>query len=373
MENKNRTYSNMSWFIYILIGVVGFFVVRFFFDELKIASAYEYEKLSIYVYYILILLYGFVTCGLVYNGGKLIFGLLCGYELVYFNFYFIGIYKKNGKLKLCWGGKYEYVCKVCIAPKKEKVNVVLPLLGGTIATIFALAVTYLLIFLLNTSATDKFFFLVSSMLYVFMVFISMVPFRMDTLNDGFTLVLLKNKQYRDVYLNNLKNLLVINDTNKEFIYQDLEVVNNPINLEAQVYNYYYLLEKGNVVEAMELMSKCYQYKSNVILEEHVNTITIAKTFDLCLKKNNEELKEFYFKADSTTKHLINEGKKLEGIKTALYVFTYIDEDKEGYAKVINDVNKVKQKYPYSRFVSIEENFIKDVIKDVQENKPEWNA
>ena len=94
MENKNRTYSNMSWFIYILIGVVGFFVVRFFFDELKIASAYEYEKLSIYVYYILILLYGFVTCGLVYNGGKLIFGLLCGYELVYFNFYFIGIYKK---------------------------------------------------------------------------------------------------------------------------------------------------------------------------------------------------------------------------------------------------------------------------------------
>ena len=81
MENK-KTYVNLSWLIYIIMGVIGFFLVRFFFDELNLATVYDLD-LNIYVYDLLIIVYGFVVCGFVYNFGKFIFSKVCGYKLVY--------------------------------------------------------------------------------------------------------------------------------------------------------------------------------------------------------------------------------------------------------------------------------------------------
>jgi len=69
MENSKKTYVNLSWIIYIIIGVVGFFLVRFFFDELNISTVYDLD-MSIYIYDALIILYGFISCGLVYNLGR---------------------------------------------------------------------------------------------------------------------------------------------------------------------------------------------------------------------------------------------------------------------------------------------------------------
>lgn len=371
MEQNNKNYVNLSWFIYLIMGVIGFFLVRFFFDELNLATVYDLD-FSIYLFDVLIIIYGFISCGLVYNLGKMIFSLVCGYKLVYFNFYFFGIEKINGKNRFYFGGKYDINCKVVMEPKKEEVKTTLPLFGGTIFTAVALALTYVLIFVLKTSATTKFFFLVSSLFYFFMVLLNMVPCRMDSLNDGFTLLLLKDKSKEKLYLNNLKNLSALYDETKEFIYLDVEVENHPFNLEAQVYNYYYLLEKGEIEKAFNLLAKCEEYKKNIVSEEYHNLVFISKVFNMCLNKENEEIKKLYSSIDINYKHLLNESKRLESIKTALYIFTYIDEDKEGYIKVINDIENKKKKYKYSRFINIEEELIKNVIKDVQENKPEWN-
>ena len=371
MENSKKTYVNLSWIIYIIIGVIGFFLVRFFFDELNISTVYDLD-MSIYIYDALIILYGFISCGLVYNLGKLIASKICGYELVYFNLYFLGVEKINNKNKFFFGLKHDLTCKVVMKPKKEDVNTTFPLLGGTIASLIALIITYVLIFALNTSATTKFFFLVSSMFYFFIILLSLVPCRMDSLNDGFALYLLKDKNMKKVYLNNLHNLHALIDPSLDIIYQDIEVNEHPLVLEAQVYNYYSLLINNKVSEAYSLASKCYEDRKNLVLEEHANTILIGHVFNMCLNKENEKLKEFYSKLDINNKQIINSGKRLESIKTALYIFTYIDEDKEGYVKIINEVEKVKEKYKYKKLIENEETLIKHVIKDVQENKPEWN-
>ena len=94
---------------------------------------------------------------------------------------------------------------------------------------------------------------------------------------------------------------------------------------------------------------------------------------MCYNKENEALKEFYSKLNSENKNVFLEAKHLEAIKTALYIYTFIDEDKEGYAKIINGLEKARSKYKYPRLISIQEKLIKDVIKEVQENKPEWNS
>lgn len=372
MNVKQKSYVNLSWLVYVVIAVLGFFLVRLFFEELNIANVYDLE-MNIYVYDALIIVYGFVSCGLVYNGGKLLFSLANGYEFVYFNLYFIGIEKHEGKLRFVSGLKYDLSSKVLMKPKSDDVKTTLPLLGGTIASIAALAITYLLIFLINTSATTKFFFLVSSMFYIFIVLLNLVPCRMDSLNDGFALFLLKEQDVKKVYLNNLRNSHAMMDQSLELIYCEVEVVDHPLVLEAQLYNYYYLLTHDEMDKANELAASLYPYYKNYILEEHMNAVFFAKAYSMCYNKQNEELKAFYSKLDSTNKNAFMEAKQLEVIKSALYIYTFIDEDREGYAKIINGIEKAKKKYKYPRFIPIQEKLIKEVIKEVQDNKPEWNA
>jgi hypothetical protein len=370
MEN-NKNYVNLSWLVYIALGLIGFFLVRTFFDELNISVVYDLE-MSIYIYDILIIVYGFFSCGLVYNLGKLIFSLACGYKLVYFNLFFMGAERINEKCKLFFGLKYDLSCKVVMEPVKENVKTTLPLLGGTITSVFALVLTYVLIFALDTTSTTKFFFLVSSMFYIFMIALSLVPCRMDNLNDGFTLFLLRNKKYKDVYLTNLKNIHAYYDSSKDYIYQDIEVENDPLVLDALLFNYYYLLKNKEVEKALELVSKIYEYKKNIISEDSLQQVMIGNAFKMCYQKEDQKLKEYYSKLDLVEKQVLNSSKKYEGVKTALYLYTYIDEDKEGYVKVVNDIDKLKKSFKNTQLLEVEEHLIKHVLKDVALNKPEWN-
>jgi len=84
-------------------------------------------------------------------------------------------------------------------------------------------------------------------------------------------------------------------------------------------------------------------------------IIIYYNINMFLKKKKKKLKEFYSKIDNNNKQNNNSGKRLESIKTALYIFTYIDEDKEEYIKIINDVEIVKGKYNYKKLIENEEN------------------
>ena len=83
----------------------------------------------------------------------------------------MGVEKIDNKNKFYFGFKYDLSCKVVMEPKNDDVKTTLPLWGGSIATALALAITYTLIFALKTSATTKFFFLVSSLFYFFIVFL----------------------------------------------------------------------------------------------------------------------------------------------------------------------------------------------------------
>ena len=372
MEISEKRYVNLSWLIYIVIGVVGFVLVRTLFDELNIAVVYDWQ-MNIYVYDILILVYGFISCGLFYSLGKFVVSKICGYELVYWNLYFIGLKKENGKIKPYFGGKQEYSCRVVMSPKNNDVNTTMPLLGGTISSILAFGITYALVFGLKASPTLKFFFLVSSLFYGFIILLNLVPCRMDNLNDGFALFLLRDKSKRDIYLNNLRNIQALTDSSKELSYLDIDVENHPLVLEAQIYNYYYLLEKGEIEKATELATITYPYRKNVISEELSHSLVIGKVYGMILKQQNDDLKEYYSKIDVAEKHIFNESKNYEAIKTALYIFAFIDEDREGYAKVINDSSKAKEKYRYPRLIDAEEKLIKDTIKVVQELQPELNS
>lgn len=366
MKNiKTKHYYNLSWLIYILLGVIGFIVFRTLFES-NIASSIYDNDINIYVFNGLMILYGFISACLVYSLGKLITGLICGYELVYFNFFIFGFEKVNNKVKMYFGPKYDFASKVVLSPKKDNVKVVLPLLGGTFGCLIAAGITYGLIFGLNATPTTKFFFIVSSLFYIFIILINLVPCRMDNLNDGFALFLISKEGSKNIYLNNMKNASALLNSNKEIIYQEVESKNDPFILEAQLYNYYYLIEKGEIEKATKIASDNYLYFKNIINEEHLKTLVIGKVYSMCLNKEFDALKEYYQLIDVNEKHYFNTTKNLESIKTALYIFSVIDVDSEEYLRVKTMKDKLKEKYKYKRFIEQEEKIIEEAIKVTEE-------
>ena len=369
VKKEEKPYFNFSWVVYIGMVIIGCILARVLIDQFKVSST----DMPFVVFNILMILYGFVSCVLVYQLGKIIFSLIAGFKIVSINVLLIGIKFVNGKVKFYSGAKDDYSVRVQIAPKKEKVNLKLALWGGTISTLIAVGITYGLVFGLNADGNMKYFFIVSSFFYAFNLVLYIIPARMDHLNDGFSLALLtKGKEYKDILLRNYRNLDALY-SNKELEYSDYGESTHPFALEGDIYNYFYLVGQRENEKADELASFMASKNKFFIEEKHSTTALVSKVYGMCVKDQIDELKDYYWKIDVSTRKIFTNKNNLESVKTALYIFAFIDESEEEFAKTLETVEKAKKRYIYSERVEIESKLIDEVVTKVHNAHPEWFA
>lgn len=367
VKKEEKPYFNFSWVIYIGVVIIGCILARVLIDQFSVSTT----SIPFVYFNILMIIYGFVSCIIVYQLGKVIFSLIAGFKIVSINILLIGIRFSNGKAKLYFGGKDDYSVRVQIAPKKEKVNLNLALLGGTISTLIAVGITYGLIFGLNASSNTKYFFIVSSFFYAFNLVLYVIPARMDHLNDGFSLFLIsKGTEYKETLLRNYRNLDALY-SNRELEYCDYGTSSNPIALEGDIYNYYYLLNKGEVEKADALASFMATKNKFFVEEKHSVTALVSKVYSMCEKDEVDALKDYYWKIDTTTRKVFTNKNNLEAIKTALYIFAFVDESEEEFAKTLENVTKAKNKYLYEERIETELKLIDNVKEKVHSAHPEW--
>lgn len=368
---RNETYANLSWPVYILFVAIGCLFAKILFDGLGINTSYNWS-IPIMVYDILLILYGIVTCILVYIIGKIIFSKIAGFDILFVNLGIIGFKKDHGKFKVYWGGKENYSCKVEIVPNKDKKqNVTLAFFGGTIALGVATAITYTLIFTLQTSVTTKCFFILSSIFYLFSFIGYMIPVRLDNMNDGFKFHLIRKYKLEEAYLRNQRNLQALYDETKEIEFYDYGDNNDPISMEGKVYNYFYAIrhfeDKELLKKTVKALSDDYKF---VVGEEFVTIGLIAHIFDMCLDGKFDELKEYFWKLDITTRKTIINKKNLDSYKAGLYIEGKIEDSREGLSELVNSLNLAKEKYHYPAQKVAEVKFIENIINDIYTSNPE---
>jgi hypothetical protein len=365
-------YMNLSWLIYIALLVVGVILAKSLFDGLGISTSYNL-KLNIYIYDVILLAYGFISCVLFYQLGKMIFSIIGGFRVVYFNLCLIGFKKnKDGKIVVYNGAKEDFSIRVQVAPKKDNPNIKLSLWGGSITLLIVIVLTYALIFLLNASVTTKYFFILSSFFYFFSFAVYMIPCRMDHLNDGFVLHLIKKENAKDVYLRNLINIEKLYLGDPELVYCDYGDALDPLRTEGVIYNYYYLMDHNKIQEANALAEKYVKYTKYFIEEAQVNTIIIGNIYSMCLQEKFEELEQYYWKLDTNTRHIFASSKSYESLKTAFYIAGFIDVEYEQYEKVVKSIEKTKNKYRYLARIEPETKLMTEARNKCLEKHPEWN-
>lgn len=194
---------------------------------------------------------------------------------------------------------------------------------------------------------------------------------MDHLNDGFSLFLIsKGTEYKETLLRNYRNLDALY-SNRELEYCDYGTSSNPIALEGDIYNYYYLLNKGEVEKADALASFMATKNKFFVEEKHSVTALVSKVYSMCEKDEVDALKDYYWKIDTTTRKVFTNKNNLEAIKTALYIFAFVDESEEEFAKTLENVTKAKNKYLYEERIETELKLIDNVKEKVHSAHPEW--
>ncbi len=367
VKKEEKPYFNFSWVVYIGMVIIGCVLARVLINQFNVTTT----DMPFVVFNILMIVYGFVSCVLVYQLGKVIFSLLAGFKIVSINVLLVGVKFVNGKAKFYSGARDDYSVRVQIAPRKEKTNLALALWGGTLATLIAIALTYGLVFGLNADGNMKYFFIVSSFFYAFNLVLYIIPTRMDHLNDGFTLALLaKGKEYKEILLRNYRNLDALY-SNKELEYNDYGESTHPFALEGDIYNYFYLVSHNEEEKADALASFMASKNKFFIEEKHSTTALVSKVYGMCAKDQIEELKDYYWKIDVSSRKIFINKNNLESIKTALFIFGFIDESEEEFAKTLQSVEKAKKRYLYSERVEIESKLIDEVVAKVHSAHPDW--
>lgn len=115
VKKEEKPYFNFSWVIYIGVVIIGCILARVLIDQFSVSTT----SIPFVYFNILMIIYGFVSCIIVYQLGKVIFSLIAGFKIVSINILLIGIRFSNGKAKLYFGGKDDYSVRVQIAPKRK--------------------------------------------------------------------------------------------------------------------------------------------------------------------------------------------------------------------------------------------------------------
>lgn len=344
--NRKEPYPNLSWPLYILFVAVGCVLAKVLLDVF--ISSYDGIFGNIYVYDILLLVYGFVSCVLFYQIGKAIFAKIAGFDILYFNLFLIGFKKENGKFKIYPGIKEGLSVKVEIVPHKgKKQNITLALWGGSIMLAIVIALTYGLVYGLATTKAVKGFFTLSSVFYFFSFLAYMLPIKLDSINDGFSLMLIRKYNLREVYLSNLRNLRAMYDKNYELEYVDVSDHNDPLSMEARIYNFRYAVRKNDeelLKVTAEALSSNFKF---AVGEESSDLCLVGQAYLMCLNGQFEELKEYFWKLDASSRRVLRTTKKLESLKVSLYISGKVDDSREGLSEVVHSVERAAKSYKYS--------------------------
>jgi len=368
---RKEPYVNMSWPIYILFVVVGCTLAKVLFDGLDINSIYNL-KLNIYVWDALLLIYGFVSCVLVYQLGKLIFGKIAGFNVLYFNLCLVGWRRIEGKMVPYFGGKEGFTIKVDLIPNEnKKQNYALAYWGGTILTLIVVALTYGLIFALKADQLTRCFFIVSSIFYAFSLLGYMLPVRMDNINDGFTLILLRKYKLQDTLARNKRNELALYDSTKELEFFDYGENNDPFSMEGKIYNYFYAIKKGDRELLKEVANDLANNHKFLVSDTFANIPTICQIYMLCVSNSTKEISDLYWKLDSATRKAVRNPKDLSSYKVGLYIAGKVDDSKQSFYEIYDNLEKAKANYPYPSVVDAEVAFVETLANEIIEECKNW--
>lgn len=345
---KHASYSNMDTFIYALF-VLGAFASGIIFNSIIYESAHAL-------------------------GAK-----IGGYKVLSLNVLGFCFYRenKNEKMKFKFSSFDGLTGETKIVPldnKKEANPKPFLLLGSLffiieiipIIVFFTISLNYKNNTLLLNSA---YFLLVVGVTGFLILFYNILPFRLDTLTDGYRLTMVSNPKNKEAFNELLRVEYEFSQGNSNIEVKTFESITN-FTADLNLNKVYALLDNKKYLEAEKLLDIIIEGKENISEKVYLRA-RAQKIYINIMNKSLEEAKEYYDKDVSPQeRRKISNDVSLPSIRAYLLMSGLFDKSKSETLIALNNVMKAYKHTPKNRR-NIEVTLFNGALKKVIEYHPNW--
>ncbi len=366
-----------------VLGLIVYLIIlvfAVFFGLTVLQNHFSHAMLStgMYILYVLgAIVAGIIVNAVLYEVGHIIGAKLGRYDVVSVNILSFCFYKVDGKTKLKLEGFDGLSGETKIAPKEDADKEPNPrwyLFMGLLiyAVEIIIIVTFFSIYRTaeNGSAAlnTVYFFLIIGVIGAVIVIYNILPFRLDTMTDGYKLRMTSNKINCEAYNALLKSEYYISQGRNDFELPTFDQITN-FTADLNLNKVYLLLDDKKYEEAEVLLNQIIDNKENVTEKTYIRTLA-QKLYLNIMYKSIEDAKEFYSTVPPEIRHLISEDKSMPCVRTYLVMSGVLDRSQSECLQAIKNTDKAFKTTPENRRHT-ELVLFNEAILKVDELHPEW--
>ena len=314
-------------------------------------------------------------CTILFEVGHVIGAKLGGYDVISINFMHLMFYKENGKIRVKISNFDGLTGETKIKPKSENSNPKPFLLMGTVlVSLLILGMVFVFYFLKDYTKSIKgdmgYFALTVGVVAGICLLYNIIPFKLDSLNDGYRLVMVSNPKNKEAFNELLRVEYEISQGNEVEIKTFTELTNFTADLNMN--KVYMLLDKEQYQEADELLDIVLANKESVSSQIYLQAISM-KIYINVMSKSKEEAEKYV--SENITLELrrsISDEKSLISIRGYLLLAGLFDNSESECQLVLEKVYKAYKRVPKNR-KEIELKMFNQALDLVVQAHPKWDV
>ena len=331
----------------------------------------------IYALYILgAIVIGVLSASLLFEVGHVLGAIAGKYQILSVCILHLLFTKEDGKAKVKFGPFDGLTGETKVLPKSEKSNPRPFLLLGTLFNSLWL-VGCIIIFYFNkdfikTTRSDMaYFFLSIGVVVGICLFYNIVPFRLDSINDGYRLSMISNPKNKEAFNELLRVEYEISKGNKDVEIKTFTELTN-FTAELNMNKVYVLLDNKKYQEADEMLDIVLNSKDSVSFKVYLRAISM-KVFVHVVSSSLEDAKK-YIEENITLQQRrdISDDKSLISIRAYVLITGLVDNSKSECMLALNNVYHAYKLTPKNRRAA-ELTFFNQAIDIVHSLHPKWEV
>lgn len=284
--------------------------------------------------------------------------------------------KEDGKLKVKLGQFDGLTGETRVLPKSEKSNPRPFLLFGTLFNSLWL-VGCIIIFYFNkdfikTTRSDMaYFFLSVGVVVGICILYNIVPFKLDSINDGYRLAMVSNPKNKEAFNELLRVEHEISQGNKDVEIKTFTELTN-FTAELNMNKVYLLLDNKKYQEADEMLDIVLNSKETVSYRVYLRAISM-KVFVHVVSSTLEDARKYI--EENITLQLrreISDDRSLVSIRAYLLITGLVDNSKSECILALNNVYRAYKTTPKNRRLA-ELTYFNQALDIVNELHPKWEV
>lgn len=366
--------------VYLLIfGVAAIYV----FTILKEFGNHSGMTMGIlFLFIISATIVGIVLNAIIIELGHIIGAKLGGYKILSINILGFCFYKKDNKTKFKFSSFDGFTGETKITPRQDLSRSPNPSLYLSLSSILFLIefiVGIVLFSYLNTQASGDFssnyskaaYFILTSSVVGLMAFIyNVVPFKLDSTNDGYRLRLIANPKNKEAFneLLRVENAIANGEDNVEI--KTFETITN-FTADLNLNKAYVLLDNNKFDEALPYIESIIANKDNISTKLYISTKAQKIYIDIMTKSIEEAQKYYDEEVPVNERRLISEDHSMPGIRAYILMSGILDKSLSETELALNKVAKAYKRTAKNR-QPVEAKLYNAALKRVIEAHPNWN-